>query len=92
MLSLAGRLKIKSLTLDWFSKVGVDKVTEFIHLFPVLEELNFGQKGQIDLDDNEDENEDEEAHDNTIGDNTIGEANQNPSNLDEVHHHIYFPY
>ncbi|KAL9661820.1 hypothetical protein QQ045_026648 [Rhodiola kirilowii] len=42
---------------------------------------------QINLDDNEDENEDEEAHDNTIG-----EVNQNPSNLDEVHHHIYFPY
>ncbi|CAM8981182.1 unnamed protein product [Rhodiola kirilowii] len=42
---------------------------------------------QIKLDDNDDENEDEEAHDNTIG-----EANQNPSNLDEVHHHIYFPY
>ncbi|KAL9660301.1 hypothetical protein QQ045_025114 [Rhodiola kirilowii] len=42
---------------------------------------------QINLDDNEDENEDEEAHDNIIG-----EANQNPSNVDEVHHHIYFPY
>ncbi|KAL9660194.1 hypothetical protein QQ045_025006 [Rhodiola kirilowii] len=47
--------------------------------------------GQINLDDsedeNEDENEDEEAHDNTVG-----EANQNPSNLAEVHHHIYFPF
>ncbi|KAL9660919.1 hypothetical protein QQ045_025738 [Rhodiola kirilowii] len=35
--------------------------------------------GQINLDDNEDENEDEKEHDNTIG-----EANQNPSNVDEL--------
>ncbi|KAL9663923.1 hypothetical protein QQ045_019317 [Rhodiola kirilowii] len=46
ILNLAGRLKIKSLTLDWFSKVGVDQVIEFIQLFPALEELTFGPKGE----------------------------------------------
>ncbi|KAL9663560.1 hypothetical protein QQ045_018949 [Rhodiola kirilowii] len=42
MLSLAGRLKIKSLGLDWFSKVTVDQLIEFIQLFPALEALHFG--------------------------------------------------
>ncbi|KAL9665004.1 hypothetical protein QQ045_020413 [Rhodiola kirilowii] len=41
MLSLAGRLKIKSLAFDWFSKVRIDKIIEFIQLFPALEALHF---------------------------------------------------
>ncbi|KAL9663558.1 hypothetical protein QQ045_018947 [Rhodiola kirilowii] len=46
MVSFAGRLTIKSLTLDWFSKVGVDQVIEFIRMFPALEELNFGRNSE----------------------------------------------
>ncbi|CAM8945541.1 unnamed protein product [Rhodiola kirilowii] len=42
MLSLSGKLKIKSLSLFWFSKAKVDQVVEFIRLFPLLEELYFG--------------------------------------------------
>ncbi|KAL9683554.1 hypothetical protein QQ045_015376 [Rhodiola kirilowii] len=41
MVSLSGKLKIKSLALVWFSKVKADQVVEFIRLFPSLEELYF---------------------------------------------------
>ncbi|CAM8938223.1 unnamed protein product [Rhodiola kirilowii] len=42
MLSLSGKLKIKSLALVWFSKVKADQVVEFVRLFPLLEELYLG--------------------------------------------------
>ncbi|CAM8942969.1 unnamed protein product [Rhodiola kirilowii] len=44
-LSLAWRLKIKSLAFNWFSKVSMDKIIEFIQLFPALEALHFGDNG-----------------------------------------------
>ncbi|CAM8936513.1 unnamed protein product [Rhodiola kirilowii] len=44
-LSLAGRLKIKSLAFNWVSKVRMDKIIEFIQLFPALEALHFGDNG-----------------------------------------------
>ncbi|KAL9665257.1 hypothetical protein QQ045_020672 [Rhodiola kirilowii] len=49
MLSLAGRLMIKSLAFNWFSKVTVDKIIEFIQLFPALEALHFGVQFGFDV-------------------------------------------
>ncbi|CAM8938224.1 unnamed protein product [Rhodiola kirilowii] len=48
MISLSGKLKIKSLALFWFSKVKADQVVEFVRLFPSLEELYFGSSYEWD--------------------------------------------